>query len=158
MTRSIVEDMLRDLAAARGWDYPGLDGDGCVMLRGEGDLDVLVTYVPSESPAVVLYAELAEPFDPLEAFRAALRAMPLWGAGDNITLGVVPDGNVLTASFLMPVDEAFQAEFADAFDHFCARAAAWRQRIAFGSAVEGENNTAEGEPAAGAPGGGALRV
>lgn len=134
MSRSIVEQALHELAANREWNFDGLDEDGCAILDGGDDIEVVLTFIPGTPPVVVLYAELGEPVDVLATCREALRAMHLWCGDDNVTLGVHPDRDSLTACMALPIDADFDGTFAAAFDHFCARAAHWAHRLASGDA------------------------
>ena len=149
MTRAIVEEALALIGDA--WlapDERSLDADGCAELLHASGLDVMLTYVPEPVNAVVIYAELGAAEDTGPVFRQALEAMHLWQAGDNLTLGVLPGTDELTACISAPADEDLLRDLSPLLDHFAERALFWAEIVAGGSPdtdgpTPGENPSAD---------------
>ena len=134
MSRAIVEEALDRIDET--WQTPEdpvLDADGCILLRHDSGLDVMLTYVPAPSEAIVIYAELGAVENTEAVFRQALEAMHLWQAGDSLTLGVLPGTDELTACMSAPADTDLLHDLSPILGHFAERALIWAE-IAGGSA------------------------
>lgn len=150
MSRAIVAEALDLIGEA--WQMPedrALDADGCIVLRHDSGLDVMLTYVPPPSEAVVIYAELGAVENAEPVFRQALEAMHLWQAGDNLTLGVLPGTDELTACMSAPAGNDLLHDLSPMLDHFAERALVWVE-IAAGGPADLDQAAASDEPGDGA--------
>ena len=123
------------------------------MFEHENGIGMLVVYVPEGPGAVALYAELGPAVDPPAVFRLALEAMHLWSRAGELTLGVLPDTDILTASALLPVDEDLSEQLGPAIDRFADRAMHWA-RLAQAIDEPDEDGTpkdGDADPAGGFP-------
>ena len=145
MSRAIVEEALA--LVGDDWMSPEertLDADGCVELHHPSGLEVMLTYVPEPVDAIVLYAELGAAEDTGSVFRQALEAMHLWQTGDNLTLGVLPGTDELTACLTAPADEELLRDLPPLLNHFAERGLVWAGIVAGGSTDASKSTSDEG--------------
>ena len=79
--------------------------------------------------------------------------MHLWSRAGELTLGVLPDTDILTASALLPVDEDLSEQLGPAIDRFADRAMHWA-RLAQAIDEPDEDGTpkdGDADPAGGFP-------
>ena len=135
MSRALVEEALALVGDT--WHLPDertLDVEGCIELQHASGLDVMLTYMPEPSEAIVIYAELGAAENTEAVFRQALEAMHLWQAADNLTLGVLPGTDELTACMTVPASENLLRDLSSLLDHFAERALVWTEIVAGGTA------------------------
>lgn len=147
MSRNDLQHALDRFGEQRGFGALPLDADSCVTITHDNGIDVLCTYLPAAIENLVFYAELGVPADREQAFRHALEANHLWSGGDNVTLGLLPGSDEMTACMMLPIDDGFADDFSGAFDHFAKRALYWARL--FGEADESSDRPQDTDTAAG---------
>lgn len=136
MTQENVDTALAELARRRGVAGLALDAEGCASLETQAGWPMLLVLLPPPSEALVLYAELGVPEDPLALYRKALTDTHLWRGGQDFTLGVAPESEALTAAMIVPADDRLEHELPEALERFERSVAEWLAALEAQQAIE----------------------